>query len=32
MMIPKSLYVLPGIMVGARRKVAKKMMKFGTPR
>lgn len=32
MMIPESLYVLPGIMVGARRKVAKKMMKFGNPR
>ena len=31
-MIPKSLYVLPGIMVGAQRKVAKKMMKFGTIR
>ena len=31
-MIPKSLYVLPGIMVGAQRKVAKKMMKFGTLR
>lgn len=31
-MIPKSLYVLPGIMVGAQRKVAKKMMKFGTSR
>ena len=30
--IPKSLYVLPGIMVGAQRKVAKKMIKFGTPR
>lgn len=30
--IPKSLYVLPGIMVGAQRKVAKKMMKFDTPR
>ncbi len=31
-MIPKSLFVLPGIMVGAQRKVAKKMIKFGTPR
>ena len=30
--IPKSLFVLPGIMVGAQRKVAKKMMKFDTPR
>lgn len=30
--IPKSLFVLPGIMVGAQRKVAKKMIKFGTPR
>lgn len=30
--IPKSLFVLPGIMVGAQRKVAKKMIKFGSPR
>ena len=30
--IPKSLFVLPGIMVGAQRKVAKKMIKFDTPR
>ncbi len=30
--IPKSLFVLPGIMVGAQRKVAKKMIKFGDPR
>lgn len=30
--IPKSLYVLPGIMVGAQRKVAKSLMKFGSPR
>lgn len=30
--IPKSLYVLPGVMVGAQRKVAKKMMKFGSAR
>lgn len=32
MVIPKSLFVLPGIMVGAQRKVAKKMIKFGSPR
>lgn len=31
-MIPKSLFVLPGVMVGAQRKVAKKMIKFGSPR
>ena len=30
--IPKSLFVLPGVMVGAQRKVAKKMIKFGSPR
>lgn len=30
--IPKSLFVLPGIMVGAQRKVAKKMIKFDSPR
>lgn len=30
--IPKSLFVLPGVMVGAQRKVAKKMIKFGLPR
>lgn len=30
--IPKSLFILPGIMVGAQRKVAKKMMKFGAAR
>ncbi len=30
--IPKSLFVLPGVMVGAQRKVAKKMMGFGTAR
>lgn len=30
--IPKSLFVLPSVMVGAQRKVAKKMMKFGIPR
>lgn len=30
--IPKSLYVLPNIMVGAQRVVAKKMMKFNSPR
>ena len=31
-MIPNSLFVLPGVMVGAQRKVAKKMIKFGSPR
>ncbi len=31
-MIPKSLFVLPAIMVCAQRAVAKKMIKFGTPR
>lgn len=30
--IPKSLFLLPGVMVGAQRKVAKKMIKFGQPR
>ena len=30
--IPKSLFLLPGIMVGAQRKVAKKMMRLGEPR
>ncbi len=30
--IPKSLFLLPGVMVAAQRKVAKKMMKFGDPR
>ena len=30
--IPKSLFLLPGIMVGAQRAVAKKMIKFGLPR
>ncbi len=30
--IPNSLFTLPGIMVAAQRKVAKKMMKFGMPR
>lgn len=25
-------FVLPGVMVGAQRKVAKKMIKFGSPR
>ena len=30
--IPKSLAILPGIMVGAQRKVVKSMIKFGTPR
>jgi len=30
--IPKSLFLLPGVMVGAQRKVAKKMIKFGSPR
>lgn len=31
-MIPKSLFVFPSIMVNAQRSVAKKMIKFGTPR
>ncbi len=31
-LIPNSLFVLPGVMVGAQRKVAKKMIKFGQPR
>ncbi len=30
--IPNSLFQFPGIMVGAQRKVAKKMIKFGQPR
>lgn len=30
--IPKSLYMLPNVMVGAQRKVAKSMMKMGRPR
>lgn len=30
--IPKSLAMLPGFMVGAQRKVVKSMIKFGTPR
>ena len=30
--IPKSLYTLPNMMVGAQRKVAKSMMKMGKPR
>ncbi len=30
--IPKSLYMLPNMMVGAQRKVAKAMMKMGKPR
>lgn len=30
--IPKSLAILPGIMVGTQRKVVKSMIKFGTPR
>ena len=30
--IPKSLYVLPNLMVGAQRAVAKKMMHFNQPR
>lgn len=30
--IPGSLYMLPNIMVGAQRKVAKKMMGLGKPR
>lgn len=31
-MIPKSLQMLPGFMVGAQRKVVKSMIKFGSPR
>ena len=31
-LIPKSLAVLPGFMVGAHRKVVKSMIKFGSPR
>ena len=30
--IPKSLAILPGFMVGAQRKVVKGMIKFGSPR
>lgn len=30
--IPNALYQLPGIAVGAQRKIAKKMIKLGTPR
>lgn len=30
--IPKSLFMLPAVMVGAQRKVAKKMIRFGQPR
>ncbi len=30
--IPKSLFLLPGVMVAAQRKIAKKMIKFGVPR
>ncbi len=30
--IPKSLFVFPGMMVGSQRKIAKKMIKFGQPR
>ena len=30
--IPKSLAILPGFMVGAQRKVVKSMIKFGSPR
>ena len=30
--IPKSLFILPGVMVNAQRKVAKKMIKFDCPR
>lgn len=30
--IPKSLAMLPGFMVGAQRKVVKGMIKFGSPR
>ena len=30
--IPKSLFLLPGVMIGAQRKIAKKMIKFGSPR
>jgi tRNA/tmRNA/rRNA uracil-C5-methylase (TrmA/RlmC/RlmD family) len=30
--IPRSLAMLPGVMVGAQRKVVKTMIKFGTPR
>lgn len=29
--IPKSLYLLPPLMVGAQRMIAKKLMKFGSP-
>ena len=31
-LIPKAIFVLPGVMVGAQRKIAKKMIKFGSPR
>ncbi len=31
-LIPKSLFALPGIMVNAQRKVAKRVMDFGCPR
>lgn len=32
MVIPNSLFMLPAVMVGAQRAVAKKMIKFGSPR
>ena len=30
--IPRSLAILPAVMVGAQRKIAKKMIRFGSPR